>query len=156
MRRHDREVTDPAEIRRILDKARVLRLGLFDGEYPYIVPLHYGYEMNEDGLTFYMHGAGEGHKVDLVRKDARAFVEIDTEEELIAAEKACDNGAMFSSLMARGKVVLLEDPAEKVKGLHILMKEQTGKTFEISEKMAGAVSVFRFTADEYSVKKKVD
>ena len=43
MRRNDREVRDRAEIQRILEVAKVLRLGLTDGDYPYIVPLHYGY-----------------------------------------------------------------------------------------------------------------
>ena len=42
MRRNDREVRDRAEIQRILEVAKVLRLGLTDGDYPYIVPLHYG------------------------------------------------------------------------------------------------------------------
>lgn len=156
MRRKDREVTDLAEIRKILDKARVLHLGLFDENCPYIVPLHYGYEMDEEGhLVFYMHGASAGHKVDLVKADGRAFVEIDTDEVLLPSDIACDNGATFSSVMARGHVVLLEDPAEKAAGLNCLMKEQTGREFEISEKMVAAVSVFKFTADAYTAKKRV-
>ena len=157
MRRKDREVTDLAMIRQILDKARVLRLGLFDGEYPYIVPLHYGYKMDEEGgLTFFMHGAREGHKVDLVKADGRAFVELDTDESLLYDDIACNNGATYSSLMARGTVRLLEDPAEKVEGLKMLMKLQTGKDFEISEKMTNAVSVFKVEVSEYSVKMRTE
>lgn len=157
MRRKDREVKDPAVIREILNKARVLHLGLFDEGYPYIVPLHYGYEMNEEGkLTFYMHGAREGHKVGLVKADGRAFVEIDTDEELMYSDIACDNGATFSSVMARGKVCLLEDPEEKIKGLKALMKLQTGKDFEINEKMAKIVSVFKVDVDEYTVKMRTE
>lgn len=157
MRRKDREVKDPAVIREILNKARVLHLGLFDEGYPYIVPLHYGYEMNEEGkLTFYMHGAREGHKVDLVKADGRAFVEIDTDEELMYSDIACDNGATFSSVMARGTVCLLEEPEEKIKGLKALMKLQTGKDFEINEKMAKIVSVFKVVVDEYTVKMRTE
>ena len=157
MRRKDREVTDLAVIREILDKARYLHLGLFDGEHPYIVPLHYGYEMDEEGkLTFYMHGARQGHKVDLVKADGRAFIEIDTDEELMYSDIACDNGATYSSVMARGNVTLLEDPAEKVKGLKALMKLQTGRDFEISEKMTNAVSVFKVNVTEYSAKMRTE
>ena len=54
MRRRDREVTDIDEILRIVDKAKILHLGLFDTDYPYIVPLHYGYEYRDGNLIFYM------------------------------------------------------------------------------------------------------
>lgn len=57
MRRKDHEVTDINEILKIVDKAKILHLGLFDGEYPYIVPLHYGYEYKNGNLIFYMHCA---------------------------------------------------------------------------------------------------
>lgn len=53
MRRRDREVTDIDEILRIVDKAKILHLGLFDTDYPYIVPLHYGYEYRDGNLIFY-------------------------------------------------------------------------------------------------------
>ena len=43
MRRKDREVSEISEILKIADSAEILHLGLFDGEYPYVVPLHYGY-----------------------------------------------------------------------------------------------------------------
>ena len=35
MRRIDREVTDINEMRQIVEKAKILHLGLFDSEYPY-------------------------------------------------------------------------------------------------------------------------
>ena len=44
MRRKDREITDIQQILNIIDKCNILRLGLFDKDYPYVVPLHYGYE----------------------------------------------------------------------------------------------------------------
>ena len=50
MRRKDREVTNIIEILQIIEKAKVLHLALFDADYPYIVPLHYGYEYTEGGL----------------------------------------------------------------------------------------------------------
>ena len=54
MRRKDREVTNIIEILQIIEKAKVLHLALFDADYPYIVPLHYGYEYTEGILIFYM------------------------------------------------------------------------------------------------------
>ena len=52
MRRKDREITDINEILELVAKTDVLHLGLFDGDYPYIVPLHYGYEYADGTLTF--------------------------------------------------------------------------------------------------------
>ena len=44
MRRKDREITDIDKIETIIASARYMHLGMFDGEFPYIVPLHYGYQ----------------------------------------------------------------------------------------------------------------
>ena len=62
MRRKDREITDPGEIRAIVERAKVLHLGLNGEERPYVVPLHYGVEWEEGLPVFYVHGAKEGRK----------------------------------------------------------------------------------------------
>ena len=74
MRRKDREVTNIIEILQIIEKAKVLHLALFDADYPYIVPLHYGYEYKEGILIFYMHCAKEGHKLDLIRSNPNVCI----------------------------------------------------------------------------------
>lgn len=53
MRRKDREITDIDKIETIITSARYMHLGMFDGEFPYIVPLHYGYQM-EKGSKIYI------------------------------------------------------------------------------------------------------
>ena len=65
------------KIESIIAGARYMHLGMFDENYPYVVPLHYGYEMKDGKLTFYVHGAKEGHKLDCLRKNDHVFVEID-------------------------------------------------------------------------------
>ena len=57
MRRKDREITDIDKIETIIASARYMHLGMFDDEFPYIVPLHYGYQMEKGKLTFYVHCA---------------------------------------------------------------------------------------------------
>ena len=59
MRRKDREIKEISEVLDIVGRAKVLRMGLVDEEYPYIVPLHYGYEYKDGVLIFYAHGARE-------------------------------------------------------------------------------------------------
>ena len=41
MRRQDRMVTDIDEIKGILNSTRIIHLGMMDGDYPYVVPLHF-------------------------------------------------------------------------------------------------------------------
>ena len=43
MRRKDREVTDFETIVQIIDECQIIRIGLADGEFPYIVPLNFAY-----------------------------------------------------------------------------------------------------------------
>lgn len=50
MRRKEREVTDKEEIRQILEKGQVIRIAMNNGEYPYILPVNYGYEMENGRL----------------------------------------------------------------------------------------------------------
>ena len=43
MRKREREITDEAMIRDILDRAQVMHLGLSDEGQPYVVPMYYCY-----------------------------------------------------------------------------------------------------------------
>ena len=88
MRRKDREILDLDKIESIIAGARYMHLGMFDENYPYVVPLHYGYEMKDGKLTFYVHGAKEGHKLDCLRKNDHVFVEIGEEHRI--SEKMAD------------------------------------------------------------------
>ena len=156
MRRIDRQVTALGEIAQIVDKAKVLHLGLLDGDWPYVVPLHYGYEFFGERLVLYVHSAQQGHKLDLLRANAHGFVELNTETELISGgENPCKYGAAYASVMGRGQVELVTDPEEKVKGLSLLMAHQTGRQFPITAAMAQSVAVIRITLTDYTAKARL-
>ena len=153
MRRKDREITRIEEILDIIGKAKYLHLGLFDGEYPYVVPLHYGYEYADGKLVFYCHGAGEGHKLDLIRKDPHVCVELECEVELLSAgEEACRYGAAYASVIGRGTAETVVDAREKIHGLSLLMKNQTGRDFVFTEQMAALVTVIRISVPDFTAK----
>ena len=44
-------------------------VGMADGSRIYIVPMNFGYEFEGDSLILYFHGAGEGRKLELIRKN---------------------------------------------------------------------------------------
>ena len=152
MRRKDREITDAGEIREILARARVMHLGLYDGEYPYVVPMHCGFTFEDGKLALYAHCAKEGRKLDLIRRDGRVFVEIDTDEELVPGSAACAWGACYASVMGRGRASIVEDETEKCRALELLMKTQTGEDFVLTPQAAAAVTVLRIELEEYTAK----
>ena len=157
MRRTDREITDPAAIRAILERARILHLGVNGADRPYIVPMHYGLRWEDGALpVFYVHCAREGKKLELLRRDSRVFVEIDTDEELLSGgEIACRYGARYASVMCEASAELLAEGEEKQLALRALMKTQTGRDFDISAQMAAAVCVIRLRAETLSAKARI-
>ncbi len=153
MRRKDREITSEDQIRDILQQAKILHLALADKEYPYIVPMHYGFLYDGKQLIFYMHSAKEGYKLDLIRNNPKACTELECRiEQISGGEIPCKYGSTYASVIARGDLALVTDVEEKITGLNLLMKNQTGRSFAITEQMTSAVEVIRFTAVCFSAK----
>lgn len=155
MRRSDREITDINVILNIVDKAKILHLGLFDNKYPYVVPLHYGYKYEDECLVFYMHGARGGHKLDLIRKSPNVCIELECDVELVSGgDDPCKYGATFASVIGRGNAVIVGDEKEKIKALELLMEMQTGQSFSIDEKMAASVEVIKVSIPDFTAKSR--
>ena len=150
--RREREITDPAAILDILDRCQVVHVGMVDGDEPYVVPMNYGYTMEDGKLTLWLHGAKWGRKLDVIRANPKVFVTMECDVHPFEGDIACRYGTSYSSLMGKGTAVIVEDMAEKQKALSVLMKTQTGKDFEFSEKMVSIVSVIKIDVDWYTAK----
>lgn len=125
MRRKDREITNFSEMIDVMKRCDVCRLALNDEEgYPYILPLNFGLEETDSKVILYFHGAKEGRKYDLIRKDQRASFEMDCSHQLVLSEKedGCQCTMEYESVIGRGKIDILPD-AEKKKALDLLMKQ---------------------------------
>lgn len=151
MTRREREVTDMNEILHILDESKIVHVGLVDEDEPYIVPMNYGYIM-EDDLTIYLHSATKGYKLDLIRKNPKVFLEMECDLTPIEGKLACQYGMGYRCLMARGTAEIVEDVEEKKQALSVLMKTQTGKDFEFNDKLVSIVSVIKIHVAEYTAK----
>lgn len=153
MTRREREITDRQEIIDILDRAIITHIGLVDGDEPYVVPMNYGYTMDDDGkLYLYLHGATQGRKLDVMRANPKVFFSMECDVQPFEGDVACRYGTSYKSLMGRGKAEILENPEEKMKILSIFMKTQTGKDFEFNEKLVKVVSVIRIDVSDYTAK----
>ena len=154
MTRREREVTDMQEILGILDRAKIVHVGMIDGDAPYVVPMNYGYTMEDGKLTLYLHGATAGRKLDIIRANPKVFVEIDTDIVPFSGAAACQHGVCYSSIMGEGVAELVEDIPGKKEGLTILMKTQTGKDFTFVDKMVMGVTVIKVHVSDYTAKKR--
>lgn len=152
MTRRERQLTDESHIRHILDTAKVVHLGMVDGDEPYVVPMNYGYIWEEGKLTLYLHGARRERKLDVLRVNPRVFFEMECDLHPFTNEVACKYGMAYSSLMGKGSAVIVEDVAEKQKSLTVLMQTQAGKTFTFTEKLADVVGVIRIDVEEFTAK----
>lgn len=152
MRRRDREVTDINEVLHILDTGKVLHLGLVDQGKPYIVPMNYGYVFEDEKLVFYVHGALEGRKLDVIRNNSDCCVQIECDVQPFPGKVACQYGCSYYSLDGFGTAKIIEEPQEKMRALSKLMKTQTGQDFEFNEKLVSIVSVIRIECDYYTAK----
>ncbi len=152
MTRRERQVTDIDEIIEILDKSKVVHLGMVDGDEPYVVPMNYGYTMEDGKLTLYLHGAKRGRKLDLIRANPKVFFEMCCDIVPFEGEVACKYGITYASVMGRGVAEIVEDVEEKKFALSVLMKTQTGKDFEFEDKMTTIVSIIKITTLEYTAK----
>lgn len=148
MRKIDRKVTDIAAINDIIEQMDAIRIGFFDGDEVYIVPLSFGYEENDGAYTFYMHGAKAGRKADLVKQCSKAGFELDKAIRVQTDPEPCDHTVTYNSIIGHGSIDEVTDFDEKVKGLNLIMKQNTGKgDWEFPEKMVQATFVIRLAAD---------
>ena len=146
------QITDENQIRNILDTAKVVHLGLCVDNEPYVVPMNYGYTMEDGHLVIYLHSAVRGKKLDMIQKNPRVFIEMDCDRQPFEGEKPCQYGLSYSSLMGRGTARIIEDVAEKEQAMAALMKTQTRKDFTFNEKLVSIVAVVRIDVEEYTAK----
>ncbi len=155
MRRKDREIKDKALIEQFVAKEQIIRIAFYDNGDIYIVPLNYGYIYENEKYIFYFHGAKAGRKYELGKAAPIVGFEIDGAYELLEADVACDYSAKFQSVIGTGRLSIVEDNEEKIKGLNALMNYISRKPeWNYSKEMVDAVAVFRLEVEKLSCKAK--
>ena len=150
--KRETQVIDENQIRNILDTAKVLNLGLAVDNLPYVVPMNYGYTMEQGKLVLYLHSAVKGNKLDMIRTNPNVYFSMDCDHKPFEGEKPCQYGLAYAALMGRGTVTIVEDVEEKKKAMSILMKTQTGKDFSFDDRLVSIVAVIRIDVEEYTAK----
>jgi nitroimidazol reductase NimA-like FMN-containing flavoprotein (pyridoxamine 5'-phosphate oxidase superfamily) len=152
MRRKEKEITEKVIKEEILRQTEVGRLGLAIDGAPYIVPLNFCYVKDK----IYLHSHKDGKKMQEIRKNPYVCFEVD-EGEIITGEKPCDYSWMYTSVIAYGKATIVEDEAERLKGLRLISnKYSPGKGSMITEELIGKFKhlwIVRIDVDEMTGKK---
>lgn len=156
MRRSDREITDFNEIVEVIKKCDVCRLAINNGEYPYIVPLNFGFNVENGVITLYFHSAPEGTKLKLIKNNANVSFEMDCGHQLVCTvkEDGCSCTMNYESVVGRGKAELLPDE-EKLWALKVLMSHYHEEEFPLNEKAAVRTAAFKVTVSEVSGKRRI-
>lgn len=139
MRRSEREITVREVIDVIIRQCLVCRLGLSDGEEPYIVPLCFGY----DGEALYFHSASDGRKIDILRKNSRVCFEFDIPEGMREAEEGCRWGIKYRSVIGFGTAEIVDDQEDKKKALGIIMAQYSGRKYVFPEDAVARTAVIK-------------
>ena len=146
------KITEPDEIARILNTAKVLHMGLAVDNEPYVLPMNYGYRLEDGRLTLYLHSAVKSRKLDMIRANSKVSFSIDCDRMPFEGRVPCQYGLVYSSIMGKGTAAIVEDVDEKKQAMSLLMKTQTGKDFTFEDRLVSIVAVIRIDVSEYTTK----
>lgn len=152
MRRADREISNQNEIADVLRRCDTIRIGISDEAAPYVVPVSFGFELLDGRIAVYFHGALEGRKAELLRRNPRVCVEADLCHGFVDNGKGdltCD----FESVIGVGTAELLEG-AEKERGLVLLLEHCGAPDYRCVPEVTAATAVHRVVLDSVSGKRR--
>lgn len=153
MRRKDREITDFEEIIGIIKKCDVCRIALNDVDFPYIVPLNFGLDVQGEQVFLYFHAAQEGKKLELIARDNRAAFEMDCDHSFLLYEERMSCTMGYASVMGRGTIDILPEE-EKYAALKILMRQYHAEDFRFRTDMIKDTTVLRMTVTDMVGKRR--
>ncbi len=153
MRKKEKEITDLHEIESIIQRSEVCRLAFAVMNEPYIVTMNFGYSGEED-RTLYFHCAGEGRKLEMIRKNNYVCFEMDTDHSMKPGKQACDFEMKYSSVVGYGYISVVTDLEEKIEGLNRIMAHYDGtRSFTYKPDVIGRTTILKLEITEMTGKK---
>ena len=144
MRRKDREVTDPAIMREVIEANTIVRLGFYDSEdpdFPYIVPMNYAPYFDGENIWLIMHGAKAGRRAELLEKTRLCSFEIDGDLMYEVVWEEHDVTQRFRSIIGKGEISLAEGD-DKIRALqYVVDRDERSRGLTWNPKSANACLV---------------
>lgn len=153
MRRKDREVTDFDKIIEIIDECSIVRLGLADGDFPYIVPVNFAYSIENGQLFLYIHGAMAGRKYELLRANPKCSFEMDIPLQMDCIYDKKDVTMRYKSVMGTANVEFLEgEERQRAIDEVIMARYDETRSFEYNKAAVAHTTVAKLKAIELTAK----
>ncbi|OIK11700.1 pyridoxamine 5'-phosphate oxidase family protein [Bacillus sp. MUM 13] len=123
MRQSNMACFNDEKINKFLSCSETGYLGLFDGVYPYVVPMNFIWH---EGAA-YFHGADEGKKIDIMKHNNRASLTVSESFGTIADPVPARTDTAYMSVMIFGEIIFLQDLEEATAVMqHMLNKYVPG------------------------------
>ena len=153
MRKSDREITDFQAVVRLLAQCDTIRLGLRGAEYPYVVPLSFGMEVQDGKIVLFFHGAGEGLKHGLIAAAHRVCGEADVFRGYRGTGHSVT--ADYKSVIGFGTVERVDAFEERVKGLQLLLEHCDATEYSAEEcALVPRTVIYKITLDRVTGKQR--
>ncbi|HWQ62754.1 MAG TPA: pyridoxamine 5'-phosphate oxidase family protein [Negativicutes bacterium] len=159
MRRQDREITGFDDIVNVMRACQVCHVAFFADEYPYVVPMSFGMEVKENNeVNLYFHGAQEGRKHDLIRKNNKVAFVMENTHGIVTGPQvgACECTMEFECVMGTGTMEYVAEE-EKVAALQTMLRQydvQEGRNYRFHDEVVPRTCVLRLRVDSLSAKKR--
>ena len=144
-------ITDKKEIEDIINQCDVCFVGIIEADgTPYVIPMNFGYSNNE----IILHSAPEGKHLKLLDLNNRICITFCSERKLVYQhpDVACSYSMLAKSVVCKGKVLFIEDLAEKKIALNLTIKNYTDRSFKYSNPALINVKVWKVIIDEVTAK----
>jgi nitroimidazol reductase NimA-like FMN-containing flavoprotein (pyridoxamine 5'-phosphate oxidase superfamily) len=143
MRKKDKEITDPVILDSIIQRATVCHLGLCVDNFPYVVPLNFGYQ---NGKLFF-HTGREGLKMDLLHRNNRVCFEMTVDVDVVQAETPCKWNMKYYSVIGFGAAHFVKEPVAKRQALDLIMTHYGGEPDDYPEELVAKVVIIQVDID---------
>lgn len=101
----------------------------------------------------FFHSANQGQKLDMIRQNNRACFQVTVGHRLIETRIRCNCGMEYRSVVGRGRIYFVTDPAEKIDGLNAVVHHYHGQDRpRYNEAYVRAVTVLRLDIEELTGK----
>lgn len=151
MRRNDREVKDISKIIEIMQKCDVCRLAINDDPVPYILPLNFGIEISGEEIILYFHGANEGRKYELIKRNNRVSFEMDCSHRVVTSPESRSCTMEYESVIGNGCIEFV-DEENKEHALNILMKQYHKEDFPYNRDVIPRTTVMKLKVENITGK----
>ncbi len=111
----DRGKYDAETVHKILDEAFVCHVGFAVDGQPFVIPTNYA----RVGEKLYIHGSAASRMLKTLTGGIPVCVTVTLVDGLVMARSAFHHSVNYRSVVALGRAVLVDDPAEKMRALEL-------------------------------------